>query len=172
MTTDACLKNPPNGGNVRQKDKPWVALGISRATYYRRGKPKSVPGIRWKQADRAALGGHLSVRTIQRADFVRRYGIAELYYLAHLYGSKAAPSMGMLEEVAKWSHGRQHRFMENLLAASGTPLPSTFSWLDERDREKAPHAPMAFAVIHFGKDIRRAARTAFWATVREMVDEG
>jgi hypothetical protein len=169
------LNNPPNGGEVRQPDakaKPWQALGISRATYYRKGKPEKMPSIRWKQADRARVGGGLSIRTIQRADFVRRYGIGDLYYLAHLYGSKGAPSMGMLEEVAKWSHERQRRFMELLLVEAGVPMPSSFSWLDESDREKAEHAPMAFALILLGKyHVRRAAGAAFWATVREMVQE-
>jgi hypothetical protein len=109
------------------------------------------------------------VRTVQRSAFIKRYGIPDLYYLAHLYGCNAAVSMGMLEEVAKWSHPLQHRFMENLIAAAGVPPLDTFSYLDERDREKAEHTPMAIALVQFGKGVRRAARAAFHATLIEMI---
>jgi hypothetical protein len=30
------LKNPPDGGKLR----PWEAVGMSRATWYRKGKPE------------------------------------------------------------------------------------------------------------------------------------
>ena len=34
--------------NALTQSKPWEALGMSRATWYRKGKPKSIPW-RWKK---------------------------------------------------------------------------------------------------------------------------
>src|SRR5216684_5606071 len=49
----APVSNPrQNGAIVRQKDKPWEKLGISRATWYRYGKPteKAVyADMRWEK---------------------------------------------------------------------------------------------------------------------------
>jgi uncharacterized protein YoaH (UPF0181 family) len=53
--------NPPSGGKVRQ---PWLALGMSRATWYRLGKPSEKPQ-RVTQKNLAKIMG-ASVRTIQR----------------------------------------------------------------------------------------------------------
>ena len=51
---------------MRQKDKPWIALGMSRATWYRRGKPTE-PRVKVKRVDEvAAQVGAPSVRTYQR----------------------------------------------------------------------------------------------------------
>jgi hypothetical protein len=55
---------------VRQKEKPWVALGISRATWYRHEKPTEWHK-RSTQADEAKMGG-LSLRTYER--FARVFG--------------------------------------------------------------------------------------------------
>jgi hypothetical protein len=68
MTTkpddDALSHFPVNGGTMRQKDKPWIALGISRATWYRHGKP-----VEWHKRstnkDEAALN-FMSLRTFER----------------------------------------------------------------------------------------------------------
>jgi hypothetical protein len=55
------LTNPPSGGKLRQ----WEVLGMSRATWYRHGKPDKKPEPRLTQAKTAeALG--LSIRTVQR----------------------------------------------------------------------------------------------------------
>jgi hypothetical protein len=43
-----CPTNPPDRGKVRQKDKSWEALGISRATWYRQGKPELKHQV-WKK---------------------------------------------------------------------------------------------------------------------------
>jgi hypothetical protein len=58
---------------MRQKDRPWEALGMSRATWYRLGKPaeKPAPRITVKQA--ADMDG-VSLRMMERARFVHRYG--------------------------------------------------------------------------------------------------
>jgi uncharacterized protein YoaH (UPF0181 family) len=53
---------PPDGGEVRQ---PWLALGMSRATWYRLGKPSEKPEERLTQKDIAEIL-NTSVRTIQR----------------------------------------------------------------------------------------------------------
>jgi uncharacterized protein YoaH (UPF0181 family) len=55
------LTNPPSGGNPRQ----WEVLGMSRATWYRHGKPSTKPEPKPTQKDIAAALGY-SVRTIQR----------------------------------------------------------------------------------------------------------
>ena len=39
MSDSKSLTNPPNGGKVR----PWEAVGMSRATWYRKGKPEPRP---------------------------------------------------------------------------------------------------------------------------------
>jgi hypothetical protein len=55
---------------MRQQPKPWTALGISRATWYRHGKPTDKP-IRETQALYALQLGK-SVRTIQRLMRIER----------------------------------------------------------------------------------------------------
>jgi hypothetical protein len=55
---------------MRQKDKPWIALGMSRATWYRQGKPTEKP-YRVTQKQRALIF-QTSVRGIQRAARVIR----------------------------------------------------------------------------------------------------
>lgn len=55
------LKKPPAGGEVRQPDaktKPWEALGTSRATWYRLGKPekeRELENSRYHRQAREAL---------------------------------------------------------------------------------------------------------------------
>lgn len=58
---------------MRQKattPPPWLALGISRATWYRLGKPQTKPQ-RITQAQ-AARESHVSVRNVQRAGRIQR----------------------------------------------------------------------------------------------------
>ena len=55
---------------MRQRPKPWTVLGISRATWYRHGKPTKKP-IRETQATFALQTGR-SVRTLQRLMRIER----------------------------------------------------------------------------------------------------
>ena len=73
--SDDRLKSAPDGADLRQK--PWEAVGMSRATWYRRGKPTE----KWPDpADRHAAGlqlrmgisGARSLRTLQRFERVMR----------------------------------------------------------------------------------------------------
>jgi hypothetical protein len=64
MGLDLCLNFTPYGGIMRQAPKPWEALGMSRASWYRHGKPTEKPK-RFTQAHEARKVG-VSVRTIQR----------------------------------------------------------------------------------------------------------
>jgi len=61
------LTNPPNGGKLRQ----WEALGMSRASWYRHGKPTEKPTRPFSQA-RIARHDHVSIRTVQRVERVMR----------------------------------------------------------------------------------------------------
>jgi hypothetical protein len=67
-----------NGADVRQKAKPWEALGISRATWYRYGKPtdKAVyDDLRWEK--QGACG------TLADCDFLKnRFGSIRSYQRA------------------------------------------------------------------------------------------
>jgi hypothetical protein len=67
------LTTPPNGGAMRQKAEPWLALGISRATWYRLGKPETKPvkPPRVTQKQAAELM-QVSVRRIQRVARISR----------------------------------------------------------------------------------------------------
>lgn len=49
----------------KQSEKPWQALGMSRATWYRRGKPTKPRMPKQTYQDIAQLTG-VSVRTVQR----------------------------------------------------------------------------------------------------------
>ena len=55
---------------MRQTEKPWTALGISRATWYRHGKPTEWHKL-LTQVEEAKRGG-LSLRSYQR--FARVFG--------------------------------------------------------------------------------------------------
>jgi hypothetical protein len=54
----------------QQKQPPWIAIGMSRASWYRHGKPDTKPA-RMTQALKARMLD-IGVRTIQRADRVMR----------------------------------------------------------------------------------------------------
>jgi hypothetical protein len=54
-------KNPPSGASVR----PWEAVGMSRASWYRHGKPTAKPTPTITQKRMAEAFG-VSLRTIQR----------------------------------------------------------------------------------------------------------
>jgi hypothetical protein len=60
------LNNPPIGGKLRQK--PWEAIGMSRAGWYRHGKPNSNP--KWNRPPTQkflALAADNKLRTAQRS---------------------------------------------------------------------------------------------------------
>jgi hypothetical protein len=129
---DGSLENPPDGGKVRLPDaqaKPWEALGISRATWYRQGKPANVDRLASNEfhvRQKSWMGSYwCSARTIQRMFFVRRrYGIECMWQLAY---QECLP-LGMLEEIAKWEHEDQRRFIARLLElAPGLPWDKHFT---------------------------------------------
>jgi hypothetical protein len=74
---EANLNVPPDGGELIQdadsptsapdggKVRPWEAIGMSRATWYRRGKPTTKPTPLITQAQIAKMFGS-SVRSMQR----------------------------------------------------------------------------------------------------------
>ena len=67
--TYVCLISAPHGAIMRHTPKPWEAIGISRATWYRHGKPTEKPP-RPSIARRAQMMGAPSVRTLQRIERV------------------------------------------------------------------------------------------------------
>jgi hypothetical protein len=59
---------------MRQKaNPPWLALGMSRATWYRLGKPQTKPPQRMTQAQLAKLY-QISLRRLQRSCRIMREG--------------------------------------------------------------------------------------------------
>jgi hypothetical protein len=61
----SCLTVLPGGTNMRQ-DTPWAAIGISRASWYRHGKPATKPNRLETKAEMARRIG-VSLRTLYRA---------------------------------------------------------------------------------------------------------
>jgi hypothetical protein len=57
-------------GGKTGRQKPWVRVGMSRSTWFRKGKPKR-PAARMTQAFLARAAG-VSVRTIQRRKVTKR----------------------------------------------------------------------------------------------------
>src|SRR5262245_43690843 len=54
MSDSKSLTSPPSGGKVR---RPWETVGMTRATWYRKGKPKPNPELDALAADiKLALG--------------------------------------------------------------------------------------------------------------------
>src|SRR6516162_3535779 len=105
---DCTLKNPPDGGKVR----PWEAMGMSRATWYRRGKPTH--DFREFMSQRGyAERNCSSTRSAQRVAFAKRYGIPEL---AKFELEKHFLRPAQLEPVAKWPHEWQADFVKAMVA--------------------------------------------------------
>jgi hypothetical protein len=96
-----------NGGIMRRSARPWKMLGMSRATWYRHGKPTEKPK-RYRQADVAKILG-VSVRTIQRDAAGRREKVVarahELFEQGH--GFKEAFAMARAEITAEREDDRQ-----------------------------------------------------------------
>jgi len=137
------LRNPPRGGTVRQ----WEALGMSRASWYRHGKPAEKPTQRGQgpfSQRKMAAGNRVSLRTQQRiariieSDFDLammvldgevKPGQAEktitdpLEYQCFLewYGRQLS-----LTDYVKWTIRRQLDALEGLWRGlrRGRPLPS------------------------------------------------
>ena len=161
------LKSPPDGGKVRLPDaqsKPWQAFGISRATWYRQGKPQcesQFSGKYYRRQKSQAESLDCSERTVQRLAFARRYGIPEIDSLA-IQMDLLPPAM--LEEIAKWEHEDQRRFTDRL-ATLAADLPKAFELTVYRD-----WSPFELAVWPVKNvELRRAARRAFDATLREII---
>jgi hypothetical protein len=89
---DTCLANPPNGGIMRQTKKPWVALGISRATWYRHGKPTEWHKLS-TQAEEAKKGGQ-SLRSYQRFSRVFAPGKSRL---VQAYVARGGMKLGLAD---------------------------------------------------------------------------
>jgi hypothetical protein len=127
-----CRNNPPDGGNLRQtvsQTKPWEALGISRATWYRQGKPtceSELSGSYYHRQKNQASSENCSLRTVQRTSFVARYGIPDLGMLANHRVFPAA----MLEEVAKWDHNAQRCFLNRVLELAAPDPVVPDHWKD------------------------------------------
>jgi hypothetical protein len=85
------LTNPPNG----EAGPPWETIGMSRATWYRRGKPTTRPTPRITQAQ-AAKTMNVSLRTVQRVARVLRLRpeLGVLIESGHM-------KIGMAEALAK-----------------------------------------------------------------------
>jgi hypothetical protein len=151
------LTNPPDGGELRQPDrqaKPWLALGISRATWYRQGKPRydNSNAHYWRQRNQAETHQR-SIRTVQRYTFARRYGIPEINSLAVHHCLPAA----ILEEIAKCQHDTQRRFADRLLALAKE--------LPRRYEPSGDWGPFELAVLPADPlALKWAARRAFDAT--------
>jgi hypothetical protein len=162
---EASLKDPPDGGKVRLPDaqsKPWESLGISRATWYRQRKPAGELQL-WKQGSwrqkRRAKNDHQSVRSVQRRFLVFKYGIPELEQLARWNFLPPAT----LEQVAKWEHEDQRRFVDRLLSLAAA-LPGART----PNPENKNHVCQIVYDID-PRDLKRAARRAFDSTLMEMV---
>jgi hypothetical protein len=145
MSDGDSLKKPPNGGKVRQ---PWEWHGISRATYYRwrirwRNQLTSKDPKDWDtfvflakrtQASVADIGD-ISIRTLQRLHFIQRYGIPEILEL--FIGSHCL-QRGMLDEIARWEHEDQRRFVSRLIElglGSDWKPEAERGWSHWRDRK-------------------------------------
>ena len=62
MSDSKRLTSPPSGGKLRQ----WEAIGMSRAGWYRYGKPTENPRLKRVTQKQLAKTLNVSIRTIQR----------------------------------------------------------------------------------------------------------
>ena len=144
-----CLSNRPNGGKMRQPhsvSRPWEALGISRATWYRQGKPDMACNLasRYPQKSRADGLEDCSVRTIKRIDFAWRYGVPDVGYLAF---QRVLPA-GMLEKVAKWMLDEQRLFLDKLLELTGAGPVTDEYWNEQSEAKAYPIAIRLMCHMH------------------------
>jgi hypothetical protein len=103
------LKSPPSGGKMRLPDaqsKPWEALGISRATWYRRDKPTEQPIRRGRgpfSQRKMAAGNHVSLRTQQRLDRILEFD-SDLWFLTVKGHIKPAQAERIISDPVKYQH--------------------------------------------------------------------
>jgi hypothetical protein len=74
---------------MRHNPKPWIAAGMSRASWYRHGKPATKPHRR-TQAESARIAG-VSVRTIQRIAHAMRERGRDEVWAQHFPASEPEP---------------------------------------------------------------------------------
>jgi len=152
------LKDAPNGGKVRQKDKPWITLGISRASWYRQGKPEEewqLSGRKYNRQKNRASVDCCSIRTVQRESFIRRYGIPELddLVLAHHF-----LTAGMVAEVARWERSEQWWFINRLLE-----LIRESGQQRQHDASYEHHSIVFLTIYSVDRAVlRRLAKQALW----------
>jgi hypothetical protein len=169
MLNGDSLTNPPDGGEVRQPDtKPWVVLGISRATWYRQGKPKQESqthkGSYYRQKSLARSYDDCSVRSIQRQSFVRRYGIPEIGELAW---QKILP-FGMLENIAKLEHDDQRRFVAQLRELA-IALPPQRYWKGTAEAARKSFGPVMGPIFRADPlELKRAAQLVYSSILTEL----
>jgi predicted DNA-binding transcriptional regulator AlpA len=89
--SDLSLTNPPKGPIGPQP--PWQAIGMSRASWYRHGKPETKPHKRITEKEAAAIMD-VPLRTLQRVRRVRRNGPALLPFV-----QDQTISLGRAEEI-------------------------------------------------------------------------
>ena len=90
------------GAAVRQKDKPWIKLGLSRATWYRYGKPTDqdvVNDLIWERRPSGKLADSLeelkrlcgvtSIRSYQRVMRVMNSELGPYLLAGHISAAKA-----------------------------------------------------------------------------------
>jgi len=88
-----------------QIEKPWEAIGMSRSTWYRHGKPASKPHrVTLEQAAKAI---NVSVRSLQRAHRVMRLA-PELCPLI----DQGVLKLGLAEEIAQSSPRKRRRILK------------------------------------------------------------
>jgi hypothetical protein len=108
------LENPPIGDIVRQK--PRETIGMSRASWYRHGKPEIKPqrGTLRAHVDfmNQVPGTNMTLRMAERERFIKRYGIPELNALVNC---NFLLSNSMAEAIAKWPHERERDFVQHLM---------------------------------------------------------
>ena len=167
------LTNPPDGGKLRQPDaKPWEALGISRTTWYRQGKPtqecNTHKGSYYRQKSLARSYDDCSVRSIQRQSFVRRYGIPEVGDLAW---HNTLP-FGMLENIAKLEHDEQRRFVAQLLELA-IPLPPQRYWKGTAEEACKRFGPVMGPMFRADpSELKRAARRVYESILIDLFHAG
>jgi hypothetical protein len=99
-------------------EKPWIALGISRATWYRHGKPTT-----WRKvtmAEEAAMFGFPSLRSFQR---VRRVLQSPLAPYVPLTEDVPGFSFGLADKLLS-NPGRLKRFLEDVEKLKATLPPA------------------------------------------------
>jgi len=99
---DGNLTSAPDGGKVRQ----WEALGMSRASWYRHGKPTEKPMRRGQgpfSQRKMAAGNHVSLRTQQRMDRIAEFD-GDLWGLTVEGHIKPAQAERIIADPVRYQH--------------------------------------------------------------------